>query len=88
MKNMKSYLLPPVAKMLILPKKDPSLQSLTTQARDELDKILKDPAYSSNEFENTQRSINVWFEGYIQRCENILKDVKVRAEFKEFVLFM
>ena len=88
MKNMKSYLLPSVEKMLILPKKDPSLQPLITQARDELDEILKDPAYSSNEFENTQRSINVWFEGYIQRCENILKDAKVRDEFKGFVLFM
>ena len=88
MKNMKSYLLPSVAKMLILPKKDPSLQPLITRARAELDKILKDPVYSSNDFENAQRAINVWFEGYIQRCENILKDVKVRAEFKEFVLFM
>ena len=44
--------------------------------------------YSSNEFENAQRAINVWFEGYIQRCEKILEDVKVREEFKEFVLFM
>ena len=88
MKNMKSYLLPSVAKMLILPKKDPSLQPLITRARAELDKILKDPVYSSNDFENAQRAINVWFEGYIQRCEKILKDEKVRAEFKEFVLFM
>ena len=88
MKNMKSYILPPVAKMLILPKKDPSLQPLITKARDELDKILKDPAYSSSEFENAKRAINVWFDGYIQRCEKILEDVKVREEFKEFVLFM
>ena len=111
MKNMKAYLLPSVAKMLVLPKKDPSLQSLiaqardelespsrpmnsfnpnptVTQARDELEKILKDPVYSSNEFENAKRSINVWFEGYIERCEKLLKDVKVREEFKEFVLFM
>ena len=88
MKNMKSYLLPPVAKMLILPKKDPSLQSLITQARDELVKILKDPSYNTTEFEKAQHSINAWFEGYIQRCENILKDAKVRDEFKGFVLFM
>ena len=111
MKDMKSYLLPSVAKMLVLPKKDPSLQSLidqardelespsrpmnsftsnptVTQARDELEKILKDPVYSSNEFENAKRSINVWFEGYIERCGKNLKDVKVREEFKEFVLFM
>ena len=88
MTNMKSYHIPAVKKILMLPKKDPSLQSLITQARDELDKIIKDPMYSTAKFEDAHQFIKVWFEDYIQRCQNVLKDVEVRKEFTDFAQFM
>ena len=69
-------------------KKGSHLQSLITQTRAELAEIIKDPLWNIEKFENAQRSINVWFEGYIQWCEKILKDVEVREEFKEYALFM